>query len=483
MARSTLVSLTALLVTIGLSHPPAAAQPYMKVHTDHAVSSLGVCSAATAGPAQSPAAATGLTTLAYSGQVLEDGGTLNPIAFINPAVINQSGTIAFFSQVDGVDRNQGIFVADTSGARTLVRGCGAGGGSNNAGTACGDRAPGGGTFSGFYGGTFFAPAINDDGDVLFFADVFRGGVTTRGLFLYQAAAKKIVKVARTGDFSARLGRLTAIGPGSLNNNGDVVFLAQGARPDPSSINILRWRDGMLHKVAVVGDRAPGGGSFSTLGTETLTFASGVTIPVGPVPGINDRGQISFRAYVSGGVTQQGLIVSTNGVNQWYVRAGDATPAGGTYVDFWAPVLNNSGELAFVADYAPAPDTVSAAWFAGSPRGGWRKALAICDPVDGGVCIGLAVSRNPMRPLNDGGDLMVWSDVQTPAGDVLQKLIVSAADGTLSTIVTQGDATPLGGQIGSIQSWPSLSDGKGTVSAGTPGASNGVVTSHMVSGDN
>src|SRR5262249_49535767 len=155
MAPSILVrSLPALLVMMTLSHLPAAAQTYTRLHADQQAG-IGVCGAVTAEGIQSSAAAgAGLTSLAYSRDVPQDGGTLNPVAFINPAIINTSGTIAFYSTVNGVDRNQGIFVADTSGVRTIVRGCGSGGGSNDPGTACGDRAPGGGTFTGFYGGTF-----------------------------------------------------------------------------------------------------------------------------------------------------------------------------------------------------------------------------------------------------------------------------------------------------------------------------------------
>jgi hypothetical protein len=474
----------ALLGMIVLSALPAAAQTSLRARHDMLIGAARTLSPA--GPARPDAVSTAgsaLTVLAFQGEVLEDGGTLNPLAFTNPATINGSATIAFFSLVDGVERNQGIFVADGSGVRTIVRGCGAGGGTDDPATACGDPAPAGGTFSGLYAGTFFAPVINDAGDVLFFADVFRRRHTTRGLFLYRAADQRIVKVAKAGDRSPLGGRLGAVGPGSLSNNGTVAFLAQ-TKPEPwpsASTGILLWRAGRLSKWAAVGDPAPGGGTFSALGTETITLSSGATVPVGPVPGINNHGQISFRANVTGGVTEQGLIVSTNGVHQWYVRAGDVTPAGGVYVDFSAPILNSAGDIAFVANYAPPVGDISSAWFAGSPRSGWRKVLALLDPVDGGQCVGLAISRNPMHPLDDNGDLMVWSNVQTPGGQLLEKLFVGAPDGTLSTAATEGDATPLGGQIETIQPWASLRGGRGTVSATTPGALASVINAHMVSG--
>ena len=57
---------------------------------------------------------------AAHGQVAPNtnGGTLNPVAFINPTTVNASGRVAFNSQVDGSDRNQGVFVADSDGMIT-----------------------------------------------------------------------------------------------------------------------------------------------------------------------------------------------------------------------------------------------------------------------------------------------------------------------------------------------------------------------------
>src|SRR5581483_9198256 len=61
-----------------------------------------------------------------------DGGTLNLVAFINPTTVNASGRVAFNSQVDGSDRNQGVFVADGDGTISAVAiGCGGLGGSGD----------------------------------------------------------------------------------------------------------------------------------------------------------------------------------------------------------------------------------------------------------------------------------------------------------------------------------------------------------------
>lgn len=404
------------------------------------------------------------------------GGTFSLGAFFNPANINSSNRIAFFSQVDGSLRNQGIFVADAGGVSAIAVGCGGGGGSGVPGSGCGDPSPLGGTFSGMFGGTVFAPDINDQNDVLFVSDV-NGGSSSRGLFLYRAAMNQIVKIAAVGDPSPIGGTFGAVGPGSMNNNGRVVFLASPVGTTNS--NIFMWNNGVVTNVAKVGDPAPGGGTFSLLGTEAFGFADGTNIPTGPVPDINDAGQITFRAIVSGGITERGLIVSSAGVHQFYIKSGDATPAGGAYFDFQAACINASGQIAFFADYQPTPGNFSSGWFAGDP-GNWRKVLAFFDALDGGQCFGLAFSRNPMQALDDQGNVAVWTDVQLTGGTNMQeRLLVSTPSGAFLTAARQGDPTPIGGTYGLMQAWPSKDGCRGTLSSSTPGAPSGAFSAHFV----
>src|SRR5262245_23318699 len=220
----------------------------------------------------------GVESLAAHGQIAPNtnGGTLDPVAFINPTTVNASGRVAFNSEVAGSDRNQGVFVADSDGTIDAIAiGCGGLGGSGDTTSDCGDPSPIGGHFGGFFFGTGFTPDINDAGDVLFFCDV-NGGSSRRGLFLYRAASHDITKVAVVGDVSPIGGTFGAVGPGSLNNNGEVVFLASPVGTIDS--NIFMWNNGVVTKVAAIGDPAPGGGTFSLLGTESLGFQDGTNIP-------------------------------------------------------------------------------------------------------------------------------------------------------------------------------------------------------------
>ena len=95
----------------------------------------------------------GVESRAAHGQVAPNtnGGTLNPVAFINPTTVNASGRVAFNSQVDGSNRNQGVFVADSDGTITAIAiGCGLPGGSGDTTSMCGDASPIGGHFGGFF---------------------------------------------------------------------------------------------------------------------------------------------------------------------------------------------------------------------------------------------------------------------------------------------------------------------------------------------
>ena len=402
------------------------------------------------------------------------GGTLDPLAFFNPTTVNFSGQIAFNSLVDGVERNQGAFTANADGTLSAIAiGCGAGGGSGDTTSLCGDPSPIGGNFSGFFLGTVFTPDINEAGDVLFFSDV-NGGSSRRGLFLYQAATGEIVKVAVVGDPSPLGGTFAAVGPGSINNNGKIVFLAS---PSTSAFpaNIFLWDNGVVTKVAAIGDPAPDGGTFSVLGTESFGFVDGTNIPAGPVPDINDADQICFKAIVTGGNTERGLIVRTAGVNQWYVKVPDPTPAGGTYFDMQAASINNAGQIAFLADFQPTPDTFNTGWFAGAP-GAWRKVIAFFDPVDGGQCLGLAFSRNPMQMIDPAGNVIFWTNLDSNGGS--DRIVLGLSDGSLLVTARRGDPTPIGGTFGSMDAWPATGGNNGSINALTPGATNGVLSAHM-----
>src|SRR5881394_443592 len=403
------------------------------------------------------------------------GGTLNPVAFANPTTVNASGRVAFNSQVDGSDRNQGVFVADSDGTISAIAiGCGGLGGSGDTTSMCGDASPIGGHFGGFFFGTVFTPDINDAGDVLFVCDV-NGGSSRRALFLYRGASGEIVKVAAVGDPSPIGGTFGAVGPGSINNNGKIVFLASPVG-DTINSNLFMWDNGVVTKIAALGDPAPEGGTFSGLGTESFGFQDGTFIPTGPVPDINDSDQIAFRAIVSGGITERGIVVRTGQVDEWYVKVPDPTPIGGTYLDMQAASINNAGQIAFFADYHPTPETINSGWFAGAP-GNWRKVVVFFDPIDGGQCLGLAFSRNLMQTIDAAGNVVFWANLDS--NGTSDRLVLGLTDGNLLIAARRGDPTPIGGTFGSMDAWPAVVGNIGTLNVATPGAQNGAMSANMV----
>jgi hypothetical protein len=416
------------------------------------------------GGACSPIAAFDFAPVIWHGQPAPEGGTLAPLAGATTASINNVGQIAFWATVSGPLRNQGIFVTDQNGIRAIVMGCGGGGGSGNPGTGVGDPTPIGGTFSGLFG-VSFPPAINDNGDVLFLSDV-DGGSSPRGLFLYIAALQQIRCIMAVGDGSPA-GTVTAVSIGTTNNNGTVAFIA---KHDNGQTHILKSFHGGVFVHAKVGDPAPGGGTFSLLGREFLGYQDGTQLPFGPIPAVNDNDEIAFAALVSGGMAERGLFKTTNGVHEWMVKRGDPTPAGGVYLDPYAPSLNEQGDIAFYADVDLGGGQFTAGWFVGQP-GSLRKALAFYDIIDEAQCWGLALSRNPVQSVDDCGNFLSWTILNYSPNQQPEAVLLCPADGSEPIIIArQGDPNPTGGAWGGMSGWNYLNDlGRGTFGAFTPGS--------------
>jgi hypothetical protein len=141
----------------------------------------------------------------------------------------------------------------------------------------------------------------------------------------------------------------------------------------------------------------------------------------------------------------------------------------------AASINNAGQIAFFADYHPTPDTSNSGWFAGAP-GTWRKVIVFFDPVDGGQCLGLAFSRNPMQTIDAEGNVVFWTNLDSDGTS--DRLVLSLADGTLLIAARRGDPTPIGGTFGSMDAWPAVNGNTGTINTATPGAQDGALSAHM-----
>ncbi len=477
-----LATATLIAAHLALLANDAFGQTYVRVRDDLTVPALGSYVPGDTGvpgprgydPCCAPPPGFDFAALAWYSQSVPGGGTLSTTAYANPALINDLGQIVFMATIDGPERNQGIFVADDSGLTPIAIGCGGGGGSGDPGSGVGDPSPIGGTFSGLFGGTVYAPVINNAGDVLFMADV-DGGSAPRGLFLYQADTGQIISIAAIGDSSPVGGTIVAVGPGSMNNHSVIVFLAQ--QSGAGNVNILKWDDGVVTSHVAVGDAVPGGGSFRLMAGEAMGYSDGSWIPIGDVPGINDAGQVSFFATTTGATFERGMFVTTDGTHEVYVRRNEETPMGGNYLDFQAPLINEVGQIAFFADVRIGGD-ITSGWFVGRP-GEWRKALAFNDEIAGGEVYHQAYSRNPMTALDDCGSLLLWCRLRYPDGTRLSTTLLNHPDVGHIVVAQEGEPTPEGGEFAGMCAWPSMNSMRqGSLSAFTPGTPGGISNTYF-----
>jgi hypothetical protein len=242
----------------------------------------------------------------------------------------------------------------------------------------GGSAPGGGTFSTL----ILSPAaINDSGDAaLAFAlspSMSPIGVNS-GVYRYALNEHRLTPVVVPFSTDAPAGgKFQGVAFETwLNNRGDLVFSGivktdKGVHlPGEAYIGLgvgVFKADARGHITSIVspGDRAPGGGFFDYAGTSGAGGAS-----------INESGDVAFIAHVAGEESkfpnppffEQAKQISALG--SLYVKdashgniisivhAGDHAPGGGIFHEIISPVINDSGDIAFVGDITPCPPHTS-----------------------------------------------------------------------------------------------------------------------------
>jgi hypothetical protein len=188
-------------------------------------------------------------------------------------------------------------------------------------------------------------AVNNRADVAFIASI-TGGRALGGVFM--AATGGISTIVALGDATPLGGQFGDFVPSVaddladdslfLNDAGTIAFGATVVGGSaPSGLFVART-DGQIQTAVAAGDEAPVAGRFTTLRLRAM----------------NELGHIAFTASLSGG--QEGLFVSANGVIQTVAASGDPVPNGGTFASFEAARLNQAGDVAFVAEVVPQPDS-------------------------------------------------------------------------------------------------------------------------------
>jgi hypothetical protein len=289
-----------------------------------------------------------------------------------------------------------------------------------------------------------------------------------------AAALDLQLVAIPGDPAPGGGTYSSVNGRLSINDSHLAFSGLATGGSISSAIFVVDSAGNHSARVVVGDPAPGtvGGSFERLSSPRLTAS----------------GDIGFHATVTGGTTSEGLfVVDSNGTTSVRAVLGQAAPGGGIYFRFLGWSINAMGDLAF---WTPTFNPLGSSGIFVADSTGTSVARVLSGqpaPTDvGGTMTGL---NGPS--INDAGDT-VFVGIAT-GGTATRGIFVADAVGNLSTLVLLGQTAPnTGGGVYSIFSsvHATAAGGStflGTVTGGTTtggifGADSGGIHSLVLTGD-
>jgi hypothetical protein len=287
--------------------------------------------------------------------------------------------VAFGAQVAGGRATEGVFLAGADGLRAIA--------------FAGDDAPGVplGVLVGFD-----APALNDNDELAFVAEVRRGRDMLDVLYVWNG--RRLQRLVAEGDRLLRIGgTMDKIGEPALNNSGVIAFPAAIFKgPALGGIFVAGARD--LRLLVGTGDQAPSGAMI-------LRFSERVAID-------NEDG-IAFGTYLGNdGVTREAVLrIGPEGLAEIAVEGAPA-PGGGRYAGFgpW-PTVGPDGVTAFIAalDGGPGPLAV----FAGA-AGDIRRVATMGETLPQGELLG-RFALNAIAVAGSGGAL-TFATVAQGEGD-------------------------------------------------------------------
>lgn len=339
-----------------------------------------------------PASPDGLRAVVHSGLPAPGGGRFDRFdAAAQPVVapVNGNGQVAFYATVLHGTKREGIFLADGEHVRSVA--------------AFGDAVPGGGTLAEF--GAHPLPAMNSAGHVAFVAQI-GGGRATEGVFL-AGDGGRLLTIAIAGDDAPGVpaGVMVGFDAPALNDNDELAFVADVRRGRDDLDVLYFWNGRRLQRVVAGGElllriggvmdkiggpalnnagviafpatiyKGPALGGIFVAGAENLRLlvGAGDRVPSGPMimrfserVAIDDAGTVSFGAYIgedASNIREALLQIGPERLGEIAVQKAPA-PGGGRYAGFgpW-PTASPDGTVAFIAalDDGPAPLAV----FAGS----------------------------------------------------------------------------------------------------------------------
>ena len=260
--------------------------------------------------------------LVQTGDAAPGGGNLIPISH----AVNSQGTIAFGAVLTGSVNTEGIFRND--GIHTIPI------------ALDGDPAPSGGTFL-----FFSSPVIDEFGQVTFFAGT-TGGSSDFGI--YRGDGEKVVTIFAANQPAPGGGTFVDFGEPVTNRHGQI--LAPAVLDNAAGPFGLILNDGTnAIAIALSGHAAPEGGIYAT--GVALQFLS---------PVLNERGQVAFAAFLTGGSSQSGIFRG-DGITTTAIALQGTAAAGttGTFASFGEIKIANDGQVAFIATLTPGVGGVDA----------------------------------------------------------------------------------------------------------------------------
>src|SRR6516164_3538745 len=293
-----------------------------------------------------------VTKVAAFGDSVPGGGTLAEFGAHPLPALNNAGHVAFTAQVAGGRATEGVFLAGADGLRAIA--------------LAGDDAPG--VPTGVLVG-FDAPALNDNDELAFVANVRRGRDVLDVLYFWNG--RRLQRWMAEGDLLLRIGgKMDKIGAPTLNNGGVIAFPAAIFRgPALGGIFVAGARD--LRLLVRAGDRTTSGGMI-------LRFSERAAI--------DDQDGIAFGAHLGkDGITREAVLrIGPEGLAEIAVEGAPA-PGGVRYAGFgpW-PTVGPGGLTAFVAALDGGPGPLAA--FAGA-AGDIRRVAAMGETLPQGGTIG------------------------------------------------------------------------------------------------
>ena len=265
-------------------------------------------------------AAPSLRLVVASGQAAPTGGSFDRFDIESQPIvapINSSGHVAFYATLVRTKAREGIFLA--TGSRIMKV------------AAIGDVVAGGGVLSEF--AKHPVPALNDADKLAFGASV-AGARATEGVFLASEGTLKVIALSGADAPGIATGTFIEFDTPSLNNWGEVTFVATVRRGRETLEALYLYSGGKLRKLVVEGDLTPRGGTFSKFG----------------VPVINNKGVIAFPAVVEHGPVLGGLFVAGTRDLRLLVGAGENVVGGMMLLRFSERVaINDNDRIAFGAE--------------------------------------------------------------------------------------------------------------------------------------